>query len=111
MIPPRTRIWVVADSDANDWDKALAALQDDRKDLPWPPALSHVAALFDLTQAEGDLLLAAVAAELDPAAHAAPSFRTGLARGLPWQAIAAHAPLRRWRLLRPAGSGPFADRP
>ena len=80
--------------------------------LAWPSSLELLAAVFELSRFEGDLLLVCAAVELDPAVAAAvakeqgegsvhPTFGLALARlATPhWEALAPHAPLRRWELL------------
>jgi hypothetical protein len=80
--------------------------------LVWPPSLELLAALFELSRFEADLLLVCAAVELDPATAAAvgaeqgegcvhPTFGLALARLADphWEALAPHAPLRRWELL------------
>ena len=68
--------------------------------LVWPSTLQMLAALFELSSFEAELLWLCAAAELDPSLPRA-SFGLGLAR-LPsphWSAIAPEAPLRKWQLL------------
>jgi vesicle-fusing ATPase len=87
------------------------------------PALDRLARLLGLSPFERELLILAAAVELDGAVaalvfelqsgEARPTF--GLALGaLPgahWDAIAPHAPLRRWRVLEPTTGATLASRP
>jgi ATP-dependent 26S proteasome regulatory subunit len=84
--------------------------------LPAPSALDHVCAGFGLSSFERDVLLLCAGHELDAefaelcggAAH--PTFGLALA-ALPeayWSALSPDGPLRRWRLVEPAGGGGLA---
>jgi hypothetical protein len=78
----------------------------------WPPSLELLAALFDLSLFEAELLLLCAAAELEPKAAtgvalaqgdgpAHPTFGFALSRlrEPSWDALTPDAPLRRWELL------------
>ncbi|WP_294533198.1 ATP-binding protein [uncultured Rhodoblastus sp.] len=98
-------------------ERALASVArwlETRGETPlyWPPSLELLAALFELSRFEAELLLLCAAAELEPAAAAGlalaqgeglafPTFGFALARHAEpsWDALTPHAPLRRWELL------------
>jgi len=98
-------------------DRALSSVRlflqtPERASLAWPPSLELLAAVFELSRFEAELLLLCAAVELDPAVAADvakeqgegavhPTFGLALARlSEPhWEALAPHAPLRRWELL------------
>jgi AAA+ superfamily predicted ATPase len=98
-------------------DQLLAAA-----DAPPPPALERLRAAFDLSAFECRLAMLAFAYETEPDVVQAVAALTGDARpaGLPvwlvhavlgaadWQATAAAASLRRWRILRTDGPAPRA---
>lgn len=89
-----------------------------------PPALDRLAAAFDLSSFERDLLLwcagvelessfARIGAERNPTGRPEPTFGLALL-ALPeahWSALSPGGPLRRWRLLSLEGGGPLTQRP
>jgi vesicle-fusing ATPase len=110
-------------------DRVKALLRAYGEDQPAPtrPApgagmLDHVAARLRLSQFERDVLLLAVAVELDAEAASMVVAATGTPRptfslamaALPhphWDALSPERPLRRWRLVEASGAGPVASRP
>ena len=102
---------------AEEIDRALGSVRrwleaPDAIRLEWPPSLELLAAVFELSRFEAELLLICAAVELDPEVASAlakaqgdgcihPTFGYALARlGSPhWEGLTPHAPLRRWELL------------
>jgi ATPase family associated with various cellular activities (AAA)/Winged helix domain, variant len=98
-------------------DRALSSVRrwlqaPDAMPLEWPPSLELLAAVFELSRFEAELLLVCAAVEFDPAVASAlakaqgegcmhPTFGHALARlsDPHWEALTPHAPLRRWELL------------
>ncbi|HEV7215343.1 MAG TPA: ATP-binding protein, partial [Chloroflexota bacterium] len=89
--------------------QTLAALA---RDMPAPPALERLRAIFRLSPFEGDVLLLCAAMELDAAIGSLcaaasdpqrpfPTFSLALAvlPGAHWSALSPGGPLRRWRLV------------
>jgi MoxR-like ATPase len=101
-------------ADPPDQEAALADLAAAAKAMPAPPAIDAVAAAFELSSFERDVLLLCVGVELDgafaascaaaqseTAAQSHPTFRLALSV-LPnphWSALSPAAPLRRFRLV------------
>lgn len=104
-------VQAVADQPAADpWHSAAGAALAGAP-VVLPPALSHLAARFDLGEAESQALLLVAARELG-AVTPPVTARLALAHGLEWAALAPDAPLRHWRLIELASPDlPLADRP
>ena len=107
--------WLGADDDLEAAEGELTAAREAMPD-DQPPALEALAAIFDLSPFERDLLLVAAGVELDAgfADAAAPvTFGRALAAlsDAHWSALAPGSALRRWRLLSVGSGSSLAESP
>ncbi len=100
-------------------DSGRESVRDETSDMPAPPALARLCAIFGLSEFERDILLLCAGIELDSrfvplcaaaqgdALRTAPTFSLALAElpGAHWSALTPAAPLRRWRLIEVGAGG------